>query len=584
MKKNLLITVLVLLTTMFLVSCSGGVPQANHLFFIVTNWNAGPAVKNAEVTVFDSETGDYLGTGQTNETGMAAVALTQIPQRVDVSVMKATHARSRVVGLKAIHASEKLFPVILPNALFNPNPFTETDPVVEIEVQQIVLDSVRDNVQKSDTAREVTLPITGPFKTMIHATAQKDVKFIYQPLLERIPGDASVTSDVDCVEDADQAMFEISPTGFDGECALYSVVYDANNNRVLTVDYLEIEGTDPDEVDMYKPMPFVDFSESYMSEPLENIRSYTRREAIELRTQDRISPDEANLWAHLYWADWNSLNAYRDTNPEIADFGDEPDGYNIYRSPDGITYEKFAFVSEESIALRAKTIEESVEKSIDVDAVLNQTPFFKDGSPFIHPGYPIYYRISSVYGTLESEPTDLGSVIPLDVFDVELISPGELTRSASLSPDFQWAPNKVLVSDEGTVVYNYGLYLYEPQPLAKNIIVPATAQNEFFRFQTESTDSMSVHFSANTPEEHWNCVWKRYNPQLDDYLVYESASLDAQTTYTWEINLAYALVKDDDSKAYSIASDYKYDGSGWNIDPLGPLESSEQLEFTTIAQ
>ncbi len=569
MKKSLLISVFVLLITMFFVSCSGGVPQGNHLFFIVTNWNAGPGVKNADVAVFDSETGDFLGTGKTNDLGVAAVTLTQIPERVDVSVIKATHARSLVVGLKSAQASTNMFPIILPNALLNPNPFNEDDPVVEIEIG------------------ETNTSIRGPFEITVDVNADRDVSFIYQPLLGRIAGDASVTSDVNCIEGLSQATFEISPTGFDGECALYSTVYDANNNRVLRVDYLEIEATDPGQVQMYKPMTFVDFSEFFISEPLENIRSYTRRVGIEFRNTNRISPEGSNLWTHLYWADWSSLNAYHQSGEHIYDLGDRPDGYNVYRSPDGITYELFAFVSEQSLNLKAKTIMDSVVSQMDPNALLNANPLYKDGSPFIHPGYPIYYRITAVYGTLESEPTELGSVIPLDAFDVELISPDDQADSVSLNPDFEWRPNKALSSDEGVVVYNYGLYLYDSLQRRDNLIVPViptTAPNPFFLFETDSSDSLSVHFSPNTPEQDWGCIWKRYEPLTDNYQAFEPAALRAQGNYEWEISLAFASVKDDDSRAYSIASDYKHDGSGWNIDPFGPLEPSEKHEFTTVAE
>ena len=576
MKKNVLLTILIAFLAIFLVSCGGAILPGNQIGVLVTNWNAGPGVPEAFVRIYESGTQNLVGNGLTNENGGVAIKLTGEPEKIDISVVKVGHARSLVSGLKTASVVNTIVSVILQTAGRQANPDLETDPVVEMQWQALA--------GGRSGQREAEEPITGPFEVTVNVEAQRDVMEIYAPLLDQIPGSASVTSNSQLVRRTETAAFEISPTGFNGEVPLFTTVYDDNNNRVVKVEYIPIQGTNPEAVRMYQPMTFVDFSESVADYPAENIRSYTRRGSVNLRTGERVAPAQTNLWIQLYWADWTSLNTYYGPGSMLPDPADQPDGYNLYRSPDGQTYQKFAFLPESEVEGMAQTICEAIDWS-NIDRVVNANPMGLDGSVYVMPNYPIYYRVTAVYGTLESTPTDLGSVMPLGAFEVCSDHPAHEATVDTLTPAFQWQPSEAVTSNEGIPVYHYGLYLEQCDAPANEILAVVNALNGFYEFQSNTPEQISMTFTGNQQNEEWNgCLWKWYNEDTQTYREYESQALLNNTSYIWYVPLAYAVVDDEDSKAFSIASDYKFSDSGWGIDPFGGFPYGERNRFETLVE
>jgi len=609
MKRILLFLTLILTIMFVLVSCTNALKPADVFYFVVTNWNAGPGVENARVNVFEAGTNNLLGSGLTNAFGAIQVGVIRLPEKIDVEVTKQGHARSLVQGLKPEAVNDIPFGILLMTAQLNSDPTTETDPVVEVSLFEI---GAVGSTSRDATPINMDDPITGPVTAKVEVTADNHVNSIYEPLIDRIAGAGLVTTDRAYVGDATEAEFDISPTGHDGEVALYTTVYDKNNNRVLKVDYLTIEGTDPEEVTMYQPMTFADFS-SWMfmdTYALENIWTYTRRSGVSLFNEprgiseieqtgktlqsrqienelirsldsgNRMAPEGGNLWSHLYLADWTTVNAYYNAYPgELPNPGDEPDGYNLYWSLDGEHYEKFGFVTEEFVSWLAGTILNYVSGGYNVNQVMNLFPSYKDPSVFLHPGVEMHYQITSVYGTLESTPTDLGSVVPLDSFNIELENPVHDSVNVSQNPTFKWKPTNLLTSTEGDVVYNYGLFVYDWTQSENGVIVP-TDEGELEIFQNGSGESIEVAFSGNQSNDlglNWSWVFSGMQP-------YTGISLEPNKTYGWGINIAYALVKDADSRAYSISADFKYRDTGWYYDPANCMEPDLHADFTTGAQ
>jgi len=612
MKRKLLFSALFFVLVIFLVSCASTNPDVSKtLFFLVANWNAGPAVEGASVSVYESGTENLIGSGLTNEFGAVEVRVIQFPERIDVKVSKQGLARSLIHGLKATAAQEIPFAIVIKPALLNSDPNTQTDPIVKLSLFEIAGPSS----SREATPVAFTDPITGPFRAKVLVTANNHVSAIYEPLLGRIAGAGLVTTDRGYFGDTDVAQFDISPTGFDGECALYTTVYDHNDNRTLRVDYLQVVGTNPGEVVMYQPMPFSEFTDwMFMGTySLENIWSYTRRTAValnntprgiediekkgkiliskliknspirSLKEESRFAPAGGNLWSLLYWTDWFTLNIFHSYYPdELPNPGDRPDGYNLYRSLDGVTYEKFGFITEDFVRNLANTIINYVSPGYNENQIMNEFPFYKDPSIFLHPGVEMYYQITSVYGTLESTPTDLGSVVPLDSFNIELETPVPEAVCVSMNPVFKWKPTKTLESPEGTVIYNYGLFMYDWVQADNGLIIPVDNGN-MVQFIAETPESIEVAFSgANINDLGLNWAW--YNPYSDSIDPYNETMLEPNKTYDWGINIAYAIVKDADSRAYSISSDFKYRDTGWYYDPVGYLEPDLHADFTTGAQ
>ncbi len=614
MKKKLIFSAVIFALVFLMVSCASSTKpeQADSLFFLVANWNAGPAVEGARVNVYESGTDNLIGSGLTNEFGAVEVGIIQVPERIDVEVSKQGLARSLVQGLKAVAAQEIPFSIVIKPALLNSDPNTQTDPVVKLSLFEI---AAQGNPSRDAAPIAITDPITGPFTAKVIVTANNHVSAIYEPLLERIAGAGFVTTDRAYAGDTDRAEFNISPTGFDGECALYTTVYDHNDNRTLRVDYLQVVGTNPGEVVMYQPMTFADFSEwMFMgSYSLENIWSYTRRTGVALNNTpreieeientgetlasrmiqnssirslndgSRFAPAGGNLWSHLYWTDWTTQNLYHGAYPdELPNPGDRPDGYNLYRSLDGQTYEKFGFVTENFGAGLANTILSYVGQGYNENQIMNLFPSYKDPSIFLHPGLEMYYQITSVYGTLESTPTDLGSVVPLDSFNIELETPVPEAVGVSQNPVFKWKTTNALESTEGTVTYNYGLFMYDWVQADTGLIIP-TSEGDMLQFTEDTADSVEVTFSgADLNDSGLNWSW--YNPYADSIDLYTETMLEPNKTYNWGINIAYALVKDADSRAYSISADFKIRDKGWYYDPVACMEPDLHADFTTGAQ
>ena len=576
MKKNVLLTILIAFLAIFLVSCGGAILPGKQIGVLVTNWNAGPGVPEAFVRIYESGTQNLVGNGVTNENGGVAVKLMAEPEKIDISVVKVGHARSMVSGLKTASVVNTIVSVILQTAGREPNPDLETDPVVAMQWQALA--------NGHSGQKEAEDIIGGPFEVTVSVEAQRDIMVIFAPLLEQIPGSASVTSNSQVVRRTETATFEVSPTGFNGEVPLFTTVYDDNNNRVVKVEYLQIEGTDPGEVQMYQPMTFVDFSEHVGDYTIANIRSFTRRGSVNLRNEDRTAPAQTNLWTQLYWTDWKSLNDYYGPGSLLPDPGDQPDGYNLYCSGDGQDYQKFAFIPEASVEGLAKQICDAADIWFDVDRVVNANPMGLDGSIYVMPNYSIYYRVTSVYGTLESTPTDLGSVMPLDAFEAISDHPAHEATVDTLTPTFQWHPSKALASDEGTPVYHYGLYLDQTGAPANEILACVDALSNFFNFRTDEAEQVSVTFTGNAQNQEWGCLWKWYNKETDTYRDYESEELLNNTSYRWYVPLAYAVVNDEDSKAYSIASDNKFEDDSWGIDPFGGFPYGERNRFETLVE
>ena len=238
-------------------------------------------------------------------------------------------------------------------------------------------------------------------------------------------------------------------------------------------------------------------------------------------------------------------------------------------------------MTEAFVAVLTNTILYYVGQGYNENQIMNLFPFYKDPSMFLEPGVEMHYQVTSVYGTLESDPTYLGSVVPLDSFNIELETPVPEAVNVSQNPTFKWKPTKALSSSEGDVVFNYGLFIYDWIQADNGLIVP-TYQGGMIEFSDNSAESIEVAFSGKNLND-WGLNWSWYNPYSGAVEPYTANSLEPNKTYGWGINIAYALVKDADSRAYSISADFKYRDTGWYYDPV-MMEPDLHADFTTGVQ
>ncbi|RLL82125.1 hypothetical protein CN13_04480 [Petrotoga sp. HKA.pet.4.5] len=260
-------------------------------------------------------------------------------------------------------------------------------------------------------------------------------------------------------------------------------------------------------------------------------------------------PENSNLWIVVNWYDY-----YEALQEGLIDYNKfiKPDGYNIYRSFDGIHYTKIG------------------------DAGYG---YFLDSSTENAPNKEVWYAVSSYTENGESTLVELGSVVPLETFNIELISPTDEEKNVSRQPTFAWEPTKELTSPESEVEYHYTMWIYDLVQ-SENYILPGILEGEdviLYDFMMQGAEEVSVTFlGSKGSSEYDDLSWFLYLP--DGIYYYEDDKLEPAKTYDWGIEYTYAVAYDIDSVSVSVAVD-----NGYNVNPKGDIMPEKQNEFTTAS-
>lgn len=525
--------------------------------FTVVEYNTGPAVEGADVVVKSGD--DILAQGVTDGTGKVTFNLRGFPEKIDVELKKQEHALSKIEGLKTENLVDNVKEVQLRTAKLDKEPDSQTFPEVTLsffDLQGNELD---------------TTNITENFTLRVDVEADNHPNIIYGKI-GSVPGSGSL-GEREFTPDTSTATFtNIDVSTFNGEVPLYVVFYDYNDNRVEKIEYITIN-REVEEVEgsLFVPVSPVDFG--YVG-----IVAYTRNQGVEFYNNDELlkivsdkfdfngpnnlsqdfeplknfgtgieaAPKGTNLWVEIGWFDYDTLSG--SVEPDVI----RPDGYNVYRSFDGVNYRKIATVA---------------------------SGYYLDPSAQNEVGREVWYAVSSYRGDEESELVELGSVVPLDSFNVNLKSPADRETDVSTQPTFVWEPTKELTSPESVVEYHYTIWIYDLVQ-SENYIFPGILQGTnlyTYDFATEGAQEISVTFKGNEGSpEYEDLSWFSYLPPYIYAYEYEDNKLEPGKTYDWGVDYAYAVSYDSDSLAYSIAIDF-----GWGIDPFGGVMPEMHNEFTT---
>ncbi|HHV01243.1 MAG TPA: hypothetical protein GXX68_03525 [Defluviitoga tunisiensis] len=525
--------------------------------FIVVEYNTGSAVEGATVVIKNGE--DILAQGTTNEKGEVTFNVRGFPEKIDVELKKQEYALSKIEGLKVEDIVGDFKEVQLRTAKLSTDPDSQTFP----EVTLIFFDLDGNELD--------TTNITDNFTLRVNVETDNHPSTIYAKI-GNVPG-AGFLGERKLASDTKTATFtNIDVSTYYGEVPLYVVFYDYNDNRVEEIEYITIN-RQVEEVEgrLFVPVSPVDFG--YVG-----IVSYTRNQGVEFYSRDKIieiasekvsdytrnnlpkglnplknfgksleaAPKGTNLWIEISWLDYDTLNSYGLVGPNVV----RPDGYNVYRSFDGVNYRKIATVG---------------------------SGYYLDPSAQNEVGKKAWYAVSSYRGTEESELVALGSVVPLDSFNVNLKSPADRATNVSRQPTFVWEPTKELTSPESDVEYYYTMWIYDLVH-SENYIFPGILEEDtvyMYDFATVGATEVSVTFKGNEGSpEYEDLSWFLY--LSDGIYFYGDIELEPGKTYDWGVDYAYAVSYDSDSLAWSIAIDY-----GWDIDPLGGVMPEIQNEFTT---
>ncbi|WP_041262856.1 carboxypeptidase regulatory-like domain-containing protein [Fervidobacterium pennivorans] len=213
---------------------------------------------------------------------------------------------------------------------------------------------------------------------------------------------------------------ELDLTPFSGKVYLFIDAYDVNDNRYevvvpLTVTKLTDLKVNPYVVEADQPAVF-----AY------NLNTTTKYYSTQDSSMPNQSKSSTNLYVKLSWKRWSESMQKSKT--------DEPDGYVIYKSYDGIKYEKLTVVSSK------------------------QDTYYDTSD--IKPGSRVWYAIASKYGGIEGPKVFLGSVEPLPMIEITDVSPLDGATNVSLSPTFSWKISGV-EKYEGKIKYLYDIWIYD---------------------------------------------------------------------------------------------------------------------------
>ena len=518
----------------------------------LVDYTSGPPAVGVEVSVYDHDSGEVVGVFTSDEKGRAVLLLEEVPEYADLKLKKHGYALSQVAGLMWEKLSENGFEVVIKAAELNPDPDTQTLP--EIAVDFLNLDN---------TPLDITSKVSQDFKVHVEATSENHMNIIYAAL-GYVPS-AGFFGPRGFASDSNTLDYTVSVEGFDGVAEFHIVVYDYNDNRVHQVFYLDIEAPEtPPELVEFTPWVWSEYGES-------NLDSYTRYQGLSFYSEDPVvlrgcservakledieeisvvavdsyeplaAPDDCNLWIDIWWIPWSLVGA-----------GDEPHGYRIYRSFDGENFE------------------------VAGTALGSDTMSFRDKSARLSAGNRVWYKVASIYDNVESEPADLGSVIPLDAFNVDLLSPTHGEIGTSRNPVFEWAPTKDLGTEDGDATYVYTIWIYDLVQ-SNNQIAPVEVVDGvvyLYYWETEGPETISVKFLGNQKDPETGLQWYRFSPDWYGNTLYPDPMLHKYRVYNWGIDVAFAEVVTDVSAAMSFAVDLR----GFN--PI-PIEADLHARFTT---
>jgi len=530
------------------------------LTLTVVEFNTGPAVEGANVVVKSGD--DILAQDVTDEKGQVTFNVRGFPEKIDVELKKQEHALSKIEGLKVDELIENVKEVQLRRAGLYTDPDTQTFPEVTLsffDLQGNELDITN---------------ITENFTLRVDVETDNHPNIIYAKI-GSVPGSGSL-GDREFTPDTSTATFtNMDVSTFSGEVPLYVVVLDKNDNRVEKIEYITINReVEEVEENLFVPVSPVDLG--YVG-----IVAYTRNQGVEFYNNDKLlkivsdkfdfndannlsqdfeplknfgtgieaAPKGTNLWVEISWFDYDTLDYYGLVGPNVV----RPDGYNVYRSFDGVNYRKIATVA---------------------------SGYYLDPSAQNEVGREVWYAVSSYRGNEESELVELGSVVPLDSFNVNLKSPADRETNVSRQPTFVWEPTKELTSPESVVEFYYTIWIYDLVQ-SENYIFPGILEGTtvyMYDFATVGAQEISVTFKGDEGSpEYEDLSWFLYFPPYSyPYKYEEDNKLEPGKTYDWGVDYAYAVSYDSDSLAFSIAIDY-----GWGIDPFGGVMPEMHNEFTT---
>ncbi len=379
----------------------------------MTNGRGGPAVKNATVKVADDSK-----SVKTDDNGFFQLKLSEDDEK-DLIVEKEGFAKTRLQKVKVNEGEKIEFEVPL-RSEFNTETWSTVPPEVSIKYS-----GNDEELQAGDHLQgEVSFDISLKGDNEIY------VYYINFSGKQRTPREGFGVEESNTTITVDTNQYN------NGQNYLRILAYDTNENAVIYTVPVDISNspsypmtvpssieiiyadsyTFSQNIEMYSKgrenyFNELNIKENSITQQDENVIKFANGEKLDIKA----APAGAMMYIDLYWIPV-----------------DGAEGYNVYRSFDGVSYEKYATVTESQI---------------------------KDYSPQINPGKEVYYRVRPYNDVGEGDYIER-KITPLPSYSVMLESPANKNNDVSLTPTFEWSYDKSGEFPEDTEFFN-SVWIYD---------------------------------------------------------------------------------------------------------------------------
>ncbi len=418
------------------VSFKVNVKKSALLELYVTEFNSGPAVKNADVIVKDGD--KVVEQCKTDERGIARVYILHEdanPKYYNVFLSKENHGKTIINGLKFESHKKTELETTLRKAALGP----ASDNPIEVDIKFY---------EDSTKATEVTLPANISADTIYVTVTATPLDYpntcnIIYAKAGGVPGAGTFANPRLYASDINSLSGTLSVKEFEGEIPIIVDVYDDNDTRVEYIFYVNVFRT---------PYYIVERNTTKYNTSYDLV-AYTKRAPVEFYSNPidkskitalskdgnvvpNAAPEGTNLWVTLYW-----LRQEMSTQSTTTTI---PKAYRLYRSFDGENFEPFATVPATYY-------------------------YFSDSSPKLEVGKRVWYAVSSVYDCLESTPTVIGSIellpIPTIVYTGDALNG---SKDVPRDPTFGWKfivdkkySDLVNADTKYTLKHRWDIWLYD---------------------------------------------------------------------------------------------------------------------------
>ncbi|MGC8955313.1 MAG: hypothetical protein ACP5JS_04345 [Fervidobacterium sp.] len=404
---------LLLLLLSVLSSCGLFIVKPIYIKLIITEYNSGPVVTNADVLLF--ENGEMITNAKSNSQGVVTFNNLQVNNAYKIIIRKEGHSFT-IIDITNLQS-----PLELNTTLRKAKFLASVENNISIDFE--LYDSYEKNTKFSLNKSGI---YEIPYNDILYIEATATYSTLpistFYAKLGNVPGSQALTMPR-LYSPANTLNGELQIPLESGLTYLFFDCYDENDNRYEKIIPLKVEtylniGTKKYIVEPQKP--------GVLAYHLNTSIEYYRASEKILEESDEKTVGKTNKYIIVRWKKWENSGQRKVT--------DKPTAYRIYRSYDGKHFSKIATVP-------------------------NNYDYFIDTSAQNLIGRRVWYAVNSVYGSIETQKVDIGSTLILPLVSIEDIEPSDGAMSVSTRPVFSWKFTGL--EEYENIEYWYEIWIYD---------------------------------------------------------------------------------------------------------------------------